>query len=349
MLSRCAAQSYIVVVNCVPNLECPLLLVYQLEVALLVLCRQLRPPPIPPAPPAAARPANDDTGGPSAIVLSKVNGAFSPYARVFLRVSAPETGSAEESTSAGVHPASRAAIGRNRIINFAACRAIAHDGASSTPTHRSDVCSSTFAPCRPGPLQAADRLRRAAADRAGHDDRCRGRRQRSAVQLLQRHGNDPPVIVLGIEQRPTGAPKDTVRNIRATKEFVVNLVDEAIADPMNVCAIDFRRVSTSSPRRDSAPRPRSPCGRRASPRRPSPSSASCCRRCRSARQACASSPSARSSIAMSATASSTSGAMSMRRSSAGRPPRRQRLCEAQRPLCHAAHRLRRLARAQSAE
>jgi len=43
-------------------------------------------------------------------------------------------------------------------------------------------------------------------------------------------GNDPPVIVLGIEQRPTGAPKDTVRNIRATKEFVVNLVDEAIAD-----------------------------------------------------------------------------------------------------------------------
>ena len=52
-------------------------------------------------------------------------------------------------------------------------------------------------------------------------------------------GNDPPAIVLGIEERPTGVPKDTVRNIRATGEFVVNLVDEAIADPMNVCAIDF--------------------------------------------------------------------------------------------------------------
>jgi flavin reductase (DIM6/NTAB) family NADH-FMN oxidoreductase RutF len=52
-------------------------------------------------------------------------------------------------------------------------------------------------------------------------------------------GNDPPVVVLGIEQRPAGVPKDTVRNIRATREFVVNLVDEAIADPMNICAIDF--------------------------------------------------------------------------------------------------------------
>src|ERR1700722_17282963 len=52
-------------------------------------------------------------------------------------------------------------------------------------------------------------------------------------------GNDPPAIVLGIDRRPTGAPKDTVRNIRDTGEFVVNLVDEAIAEAMNVCAIDF--------------------------------------------------------------------------------------------------------------
>lgn len=52
-------------------------------------------------------------------------------------------------------------------------------------------------------------------------------------------GSDPPVIVLGIQQRQTGAPKDTVRNIRETGEFVVNLVDEALAKAMNVCAIDF--------------------------------------------------------------------------------------------------------------
>jgi flavin reductase (DIM6/NTAB) family NADH-FMN oxidoreductase RutF len=52
-------------------------------------------------------------------------------------------------------------------------------------------------------------------------------------------GNDPPAIVLGIDRRPTGAPKDTVRNIRDTGEFVINIVDEAIAEAMNVCAIDF--------------------------------------------------------------------------------------------------------------
>ena len=54
----------------------------------------------------------------------------------------------------------------------------------------------------------------------------------------------PPVIVLGISPGdPNSAPgdgyKDTERNIRDTGEFVVNLVDEAIAERMNVCAVDF--------------------------------------------------------------------------------------------------------------
>jgi len=51
--------------------------------------------------------------------------------------------------------------------------------------------------------------------------------------------HDPAVLVLGIEQRHDRSPKDTVRNIRRTREFVVNMVDEAIAAAMNVCAIDF--------------------------------------------------------------------------------------------------------------
>jgi len=50
---------------------------------------------------------------------------------------------------------------------------------------------------------------------------------------------DPAVVTLGISRRRNGAPKDTVRNIRETSEFVVNLVDEAIVEAMNVCAIDF--------------------------------------------------------------------------------------------------------------
>jgi len=47
----------------------------------------------------------------------------------------------------------------------------------------------------------------------------------------------PPVVVLGIS--PGDGYKDTERNIRETGEFVVNLVDEAIAERMNICAVDF--------------------------------------------------------------------------------------------------------------
>ena len=53
----------------------------------------------------------------------------------------------------------------------------------------------------------------------------------------------PPVVVLGISPGDPGSAsdgyKDTERNIRDTGEFVVNLVDEAIAERMNVCAVDF--------------------------------------------------------------------------------------------------------------
>ena len=55
----------------------------------------------------------------------------------------------------------------------------------------------------------------------------------------------PPVVVLGIspgDPSSNGAGdgyKDTERNIRDSGEFVVNLVDEAIAERMNICAVDF--------------------------------------------------------------------------------------------------------------
>src|SRR5829696_7444583 len=50
---------------------------------------------------------------------------------------------------------------------------------------------------------------------------------------------DPPLIVLGLQHKPDQAPKDTTRNIAETGAFVVNLVDEDLAEGMNVCAIDF--------------------------------------------------------------------------------------------------------------
>jgi flavin reductase (DIM6/NTAB) family NADH-FMN oxidoreductase RutF len=50
---------------------------------------------------------------------------------------------------------------------------------------------------------------------------------------------DPPLIVLGLQHKPQAARKDTTRNIAETGVFVVNLVDEDLAEAMNVCAVDF--------------------------------------------------------------------------------------------------------------
>jgi flavin reductase (DIM6/NTAB) family NADH-FMN oxidoreductase RutF len=54
-------------------------------------------------------------------------------------------------------------------------------------------------------------------------------------------GVDPPIVAIGVANRPgAGAVgKDTARNIRHTREFVVNVVNEEIAEKMNICAVDF--------------------------------------------------------------------------------------------------------------
>lgn len=50
---------------------------------------------------------------------------------------------------------------------------------------------------------------------------------------------DPPLVVLGIGANARGDDKDTTVNIRDGGEFVVNLVDEPLAEAMNFCAVDF--------------------------------------------------------------------------------------------------------------
>ncbi|MBR83194.1 MAG: flavin reductase [Magnetovibrio sp.] len=47
---------------------------------------------------------------------------------------------------------------------------------------------------------------------------------------------DPCMVVLGLEARPDDSPKDTSRNIRDNREFVVNLVDYAMGEQMNLCS-----------------------------------------------------------------------------------------------------------------
>lgn len=49
-------------------------------------------------------------------------------------------------------------------------------------------------------------------------------------------GANPPICAFAPGDRDDGTPKDTARNIRSGHEFVVNLVDEFIAEAMNLCA-----------------------------------------------------------------------------------------------------------------
>ncbi|MEZ0304735.1 MAG: flavin reductase family protein [Hyphomicrobiaceae bacterium] len=50
---------------------------------------------------------------------------------------------------------------------------------------------------------------------------------------------NPALIVLGLQHNADGTPKDTTRNIQISSEFVVNLVDEGIAEAMNITATEF--------------------------------------------------------------------------------------------------------------
>ena len=52
-------------------------------------------------------------------------------------------------------------------------------------------------------------------------------------------GADPPIVGFCPGDRESGEPKDTARNVRATHEFVVNLVDEATAEAMNATSAEL--------------------------------------------------------------------------------------------------------------
>jgi flavin reductase (DIM6/NTAB) family NADH-FMN oxidoreductase RutF len=52
-------------------------------------------------------------------------------------------------------------------------------------------------------------------------------------------GANPPILGFAPGDRAEGVPKDTARNIRLNHEFVVNLVDEPIAEAMNRCAAEL--------------------------------------------------------------------------------------------------------------
>lgn len=63
-----------------------------------------------------------------------------------------------------------------------------------------------------------------------------GRVNAAPFSFFNVFGANPPILAFAPADREDGTPKDTALNVRATHEFVVNLVDEAIAEAMNKCA-----------------------------------------------------------------------------------------------------------------
>ena len=66
-----------------------------------------------------------------------------------------------------------------------------------------------------------------------------GRNNAAPFSFFNAVSEDPPLIVLGIGVNPSGNIKDTTANIRDVGEFVVNLVDEEMAEAMNLSATNF--------------------------------------------------------------------------------------------------------------
>lgn len=65
-----------------------------------------------------------------------------------------------------------------------------------------------------------------------------GRVNAAPYSFFNAVASNPPIVAVGIGPKGSGV-KDTGENIRATGEFVVNLVSDEVRDGMNITAIDF--------------------------------------------------------------------------------------------------------------
>ncbi|MGU3575095.1 flavin reductase family protein [Brucellaceae bacterium C25G] len=64
-----------------------------------------------------------------------------------------------------------------------------------------------------------------------------GRNNAAPMSFFNVFSHDPAIVILGIQTRVDGVEKDTMRNIRQTGEFIVNMVDMALAEAMLVCGL----------------------------------------------------------------------------------------------------------------
>lgn len=68
-----------------------------------------------------------------------------------------------------------------------------------------------------------------------------GRLNAAPFSFFNVFSESPPLLMIGVEGNSKAADglKDTARNIASTREFVVNLVDEAMMGAMNIAAVDM--------------------------------------------------------------------------------------------------------------
>ena len=66
-----------------------------------------------------------------------------------------------------------------------------------------------------------------------------GRRNAGPFSFFNVLTHDPAIVAIGVENYDDGRMKDTSRNIRDTEEFIVHIVDDALAAQMEICAIKF--------------------------------------------------------------------------------------------------------------
>ncbi len=66
-----------------------------------------------------------------------------------------------------------------------------------------------------------------------------GRVNAAPFSFFNAFGSKPPIVGFAPGDREPGIPKDTARNIRETGQFVVNLVDESIAQAMSDCSAEL--------------------------------------------------------------------------------------------------------------
>jgi flavin reductase (DIM6/NTAB) family NADH-FMN oxidoreductase RutF len=57
--------------------------------------------------------------------------------------------------------------------------------------------------------------------------------------FLNALSGDPAIVAIGVENKANVDFKDTGRNIRHTEQFTVNIVDDAMVEAMNICAVPF--------------------------------------------------------------------------------------------------------------